>query len=174
MKTLIKTLPLIVLLALACNPPGQMLIDAGTAIGDGSVDAQTPGDSWELADCALSHDVATRYRNAAGDLILIVTETHYYQDLVGDPADTLVRTCNVPTTTEWGCPISHVPGVSCVGDEDGPWPVCTVSFAGTDADGASLASCGVRVTRETIDGPSGQVTNTSVTDNPLTVYTRAN
>lgn len=136
-----------------------------------------PGDDggvpeWVPAACEREHDVVTRYRNATGQVTLIVTETRYFEDIGGDVEDTLVRTCNAAPTTEWGCPLMYGAGVSCIGDEEGPWPLCTVGFPGTDADGNAIIPCGVRITRESVDGPSGQITQTSVTPNPVTVETR--
>lgn len=146
------------------------------ACNDDAPATPTPAEpgAWVLADCARTHDVTTHYRNTTGQVTLRVTRTLFFEDVPADAQSTLVRTCDAPPTTEWGCPTTSPGGQTCIGDEGGPWPLCTVAFAGTDGAGAGIVVCGERVTREVVDGSTGTVTQTAVTENATHVYLRPN
>lgn len=128
---------------------------------------------WTPADCAREHRVQTIYRNTRGRVTYRVTETFFFEDLPGDPTDSLVRTCTVYPDNEIGCATNLATNNYCLGDVDGPWPLCEVGYASTDGEGLAIAACGSVQLRESFDD-DGSVVASETTQNTVEVHVRPN
>lgn len=129
-----------------------------------------PAEGWMPAGCSRQHDVTTDFHNLHNTVTMRTVETFFFEDLEGEPESTLVRTCATYINRDNGCEI-NIAAASCIGDHDGPWPLCTVGFAGTDGAGAAVASCGSYLVQESFNEDGSVATHTE-TDNTREVSTR--